>query len=120
MCYINGVLTAKNPNLQKISDTFFNIASIGASTENGNIASANNYLKGKLNDYRIYNEALSAKQIKEIAQAKICHYTFNEELYENTTNLYSNYPTLGGTGEYENSEFKAEKTKIEDGYYRYK
>lgn len=72
------------------------------------------------NDVRIYNEALSAKQIKEIAQAKICHYTFNEELYENTTNLYSNYPTLGGTGEYENSEFKAEKTKIEDGYYRYK
>lgn len=120
MCYINGVLTAKNPNLQKISDTFFNIASIGASTENGNIASPNNYLKGKLNDYRIYNEALSAKQIKEIAQAKICHYTFNEELYENTTNLYSNYPALGGTGEYENSEFKAEKTKIEDGYYRYK
>lgn len=120
MCYINGVLTAKNPNLQKISDTFFNIASIGSSTENGNIASANNYLKGKLNDYRIYNEALSAKQIKEISQAKICHYTFNEELYENTTNLYSNYPALGGTGEYENSEFKAEKTKIEDGYYRYK
>ena len=72
------------------------------------------------NDIRIYNEALSAKQIKEIVQAKICHYTFNEELYENTTNLYSNYPTLGGTGEYENSEFKAEKTKIEDGYYRYK
>ena len=44
--------------------------------------------RGKLNDIRIYNEALSAKQIKEIAQAKICHYTFNEELYENTTNLY--------------------------------
>ena len=42
------------------------------------------------NDVRIYNEALSAKQIKEIAQAKICHYTFNEELYENTTNLYDN------------------------------
>lgn len=44
----------------------------------------------KFNDVRIYNEALSAKQIKEIAQAKICHYTFNEELYENTTNLYDN------------------------------
>lgn len=90
MCYINGVLTAKNPNLQKISDTFFNIASIGCSTVNGDLTSANNYLKGKLNDYRIYNEALSAKQIKEISQAKICHYTFNEELYENTTNLYDN------------------------------
>lgn len=120
MCYINGVLTAKNPNLSKTKNTFFNIASIGASIVNGDVIWANNYLKGKLNDYRIYNEALSAKQIKEIAQAKICHYTFNEELYENTTNLYSNYPTLGGTGEYENSDFKAEKTKIEDGYYRYK
>lgn len=120
MCYINGVLTAKNPNLSKTKNTFFNIASIGASIVNGDVISANNYLKGKLNDYRIYNEALSTKQIKEISQAKICHYTFNEELYENTTNLYSNYPTLGGTGEYENSDVKAEKTKIEDGYYRYK
>lgn len=49
-----------------------------------------NYFQGYLNDVRIYDEALSAKQIKEIAQAKICHYTFNEELYENTTNLYDN------------------------------
>lgn len=46
--------------------------------------------RGRLNDIRIYNEALTTKQIKEISQAKICHYTFNEELYENTTNLYDN------------------------------
>lgn len=53
--------------------------------------------RGRLNDIRIYNEALTAKQIKEISQAKICHYTFNEELYENTTNLYDNKNKLSIT-----------------------
>lgn len=60
----------------------------------------------KFNDVRIYNEALSAKQIKEIAQAKICHYTFNEELYENTVNLYNNKNQIGSNGpkiEWENT-----------------
>lgn len=62
--------------------------------------------KGRLNDIRIYNEALTVKQIKEISQAKICHYTFNEELYENTTNLYDNKNKLSITNavvEWENT-----------------
>ena len=60
----------------------------------------------KFNDVRIYNEALSTKQIKEIAQAKMCHYTFNEELYENTVNLYNNKNQIGSNGpkiEWENT-----------------
>lgn len=58
------------------------------------------------NDVRIYNEALTTKQIKEISQAKICHYTFNEELYENTVNLYNNKNQIGSNGpkiEWENT-----------------
>ena len=58
------------------------------------------------NDVRIYNEALTTKQIKEISQAKICHYTFNEELYENTVNLYNNKNQIGSNGpkiEWENA-----------------
>lgn len=40
---------------------------------------------GKYNDVRVYNEALSAKDIKEIAKAKILHYDFNQfkESYKN-------------------------------------
>lgn len=43
------------------------------------------------NDVRIYNEALTAKQIKEISQAKICHYTFNENI-QPVKNLCKQYP----------------------------
>lgn len=50
-----------------------------------------NYFQGYLNDIRIYNEALTAKQIKEIAQAKICHYSLNENI-QPIKNLCKQYP----------------------------
>lgn len=34
--------------------------------------------KGKINDVRIYDHALSEKEIREIAKAKILHYTFDQ------------------------------------------
>lgn len=40
----------------------------------------------KLNDVRIYNHALSTKEIKELAKCKVLHYTFNQ-FQEPTTNL---------------------------------
>ena len=83
--YVNGVLKSKIaakgvPRINNSDNVYLGIRAYDSSY----------YFQGCLNDVRIYNEALSAKQIKEIAQAKICHYTFNEELYENTTNLYDN------------------------------
>lgn len=41
---------------------------------------------GKLNDIRIYDHALSEKEIKELAKAKILHYTFND-FQEPTENI---------------------------------
>lgn len=41
---------------------------------------------GKINDVRIYDEALSLKEIKEIAKAKILHYNFNHSA-ESTENI---------------------------------
>ena len=35
------------------------------------------YWKGYLNDFRIYDHALSVKEVKEIAKAKMIHYTCN-------------------------------------------
>lgn len=52
----------------------------------------------KFNDVRIYDEALTAMQIKEIAQAKICHYTCNEQMYENTKNLFNDKNQLSNSG----------------------
>ena len=45
--------------------------------------------KGKINDVRIYDEALSLKEIKEIAKAKILHYNFNQ-FAESTENIVPN------------------------------
>lgn len=64
----------------------------------------------KINDVRIYNHALSEKEIKEISKAKILHYSFND-FQEPTQNLYvisateglyftSCYSTYGGSGKY--------------------
>lgn len=43
------------------------------------------------NDVRIYNEALTTKQIKEISQAKIYHYSLNENI-QPIKNLCKQYP----------------------------
>lgn len=59
---------------------------------------------GRINDVRVYNHILSEKEIKEIAKAKILHYTF-DDFQEPTTNLvpsivtasYSYWGTNSGT-----------------------
>jgi len=43
------------------------------------------YYRGRLNDLRLYDHALSTKEIKELAKAKVLHYTFND-FQEPTTN----------------------------------
>lgn len=99
--YINGKLD-KSYNKEKYIKINLNTFYVGGYT----LSNEQEAWRGKLNDVRIYDEALSAKQIKEIAQAKICHYTFNEELYENTVNLYNNKNQIGSNGpkiEWENT-----------------
>ncbi|MGL4877925.1 LamG-like jellyroll fold domain-containing protein [Paraclostridium dentum] len=46
--------------------------------QHGTIVSTPYYCNASLNDVRIYDHALSAKEIKEISMAKIGHYKFTE------------------------------------------
>ena len=81
--YVNGQLIKSKKTYSHLNaNGKFHIGTVPTQ----NTANINSFY----NDVRIYNEALTAKQIKEISQAKICHYTFNEEMYENTINLYNN------------------------------
>ena len=69
--YINGVLvatdyTAKTPKLSTM-------AFMGASQDTSTSANGN-YLNGQINDYRIYDHCLSAKEVKEISKGLILHY----------------------------------------------
>lgn len=46
-------------------------------------------LKGKLNDFRLYDHALSKKEVKEISKGLVLHYNFEDGEIESTTNLIS-------------------------------
>ena len=51
---------------------------------------------GKINDVRIYDNALSEKEIKEIAKGLVLHYPLNDKYIESTTNISTT--VTAGTG----------------------
>ena len=55
-----------------------------------------NGLDCSLNDFRIYNNALSEKEIKEIAKGLVLHYLLNDKYIESTTNISTT--VTAGTG----------------------
>lgn len=46
-------------------------------------------LNGRLNDVRIYDHCLSAKEVKEISKGLVLHFPMRDEYIENTTNISS-------------------------------
>lgn len=81
--YVNGKLfssTASVGTMATLSDVFM----LGASHSNG--SSLGNYLRGNIDDMRIYDHALSEKEVKELSKAKVLHYKF-DDFQEPTENL---------------------------------
>ena len=80
--YIDGVyrgtaVTYRNPTMSSQNFT------IGT----WNYSSHGYYWYGGINDVRIYDHSLSAKEIKELSKGLILHYDFNDPYIEETTNL---------------------------------
>ena len=69
--YINGVLEKSRTSAFDFS-TIIPFTSIGSEQTNG--GSPRVYFNGKLNDVRIYDHCLSAKEVKEISQGLVLHY----------------------------------------------
>ena len=64
--YINGQLKASGDTTNSIN---------WGSTTSGYIGNYSNiYLNGKLNDFRIYNHALSPREIEILSRGLVCHY----------------------------------------------
>lgn len=90
LIYINGELdkdytTTIVPDFSKI-----NYVSIGQ------LGNASNYQTNcKMNDFRIYDHALSLKEIKEISKGLVVHYPLDDMHVEYTTNLITGL-TAGG------------------------
>lgn len=93
--YVNGVEdssadTSLVPN--------YDSANLYIGADSGNTQ----YLNGCLNDVRIYDHCLSAKEVKEISKGLICHYLMNQpEQSPNLSTLPSyipDFPSAAGTG----------------------
>ena len=72
--YQDGVLIRSN--ITRKSSIMYNDIdefNIGTARSTSGIS----YATGKINDFRFYDEALSAKQVKEISKGLIVHYPFN-------------------------------------------
>ena len=82
-CYVNGTLTASGvfvkPDYTYSSDRF----TVGKMSYS--YTSTTNYFpfNGAINDIRIYNHALSTKEVKEISKGLVLHFSFNDIGFEN-------------------------------------
>ena len=84
--YVNGVEdnsvdTSLIPN--------YDSAKLYIGSSNGNIY----YLNGFLNDVRIYNHCLSAKEVKEISKGLLCHYKLDNNGFGNPNLLVTQSPS---------------------------
>lgn len=104
--YLNGTLN--NSTATTLSIAYVSAFNIGSWTN------ANNYpLTGKINDIRIYDHALSAEEVKKLAQGLILHYPLNnngmggENLFtwaNNATGItLNNYNNTGSFTQFTNS-----------------
>jgi len=81
--YLNGIQqgsTLNNPS----SFSPRNSILIGRAFNN-----SDRYWSGQINDVKVYNHALSDYEVKEIAKAKVLHYTFDDPNEEPTENILS-------------------------------
>jgi len=78
---------------------------------------ANGYkFKGLLNDFRLYDEALSTKEIKELSKGLICHYKLNNLDFINTDVSGNGYNTTSvGTLTLNNESPRYDKSAIFTG-----
>lgn len=87
--YVNGILIGNTqPGFLPTSIEGNNVAIGGATYYNGM------QFFGKINDVRIYDHALSAKEVEEIAKGLILHYKLDNN-YVTNENLMPNYLEMG-------------------------
>ena len=84
--YLNGVLAATNnitlSEKNKTSGEFF----LGRDSRTSETA-----LKGRLNDFRVYDHCLSAAEVHEISQGLVLHYKMNEGAFTQQNLIKNGY-----------------------------
>ena len=95
--YVDGIkgTTSYYPSGETYASSWANSVAVGRDFNNS-LAWPHYFFQGSMNDVRIYDHCLSAKEVKEISKGLICHYKLSDPYIENTTN-YSSQST-GSSG----------------------
>ena len=92
--YVNGVKTASRTATADIS-TVTDLVTIGREHVNGTVNNSSVRLTGGINDFRIYDEALSPRQIKELSKGLVRHYPLSR-LSTNFVDTTKSFPVSSG------------------------
>lgn len=82
------------------------IAYNGSGTITGTFKLLNNHIVKK-NDFRIYDHALSQKEIKEISKGLVLHYNFEDPYAEGTTNLFAGRTDFSNTSHWPRNQINS-------------
>ena len=88
--YINGILDKQQETSNSLS-TAFDSNNVSIGTHGSEVA------HGKLNDFRIYDHALSPMEVKELSKGLVLHYPLSDIYVEATTNLITTEDCLSST-----------------------
>ena len=87
-CYINGVLAQSSAITLTSKDKTSGSYYLGRDSRTGTTA-----FNGKMNDFRVYDHCLSAKEVKEISKGLICHYKLDNKGFGNPNLLITQNPS---------------------------
>lgn len=97
-CYIDGAFAQSSTVTLVTRDKTSGSYYLGRDARTGTTA-----FNGKMNDFRLYDHCLSAKEVKEISKGLSLHYKLSDPYIEPTTNLYSGWSSNcynGATSKY--------------------
>jgi len=90
--YINGELKSSTTTIGNTTAANVNGCLVGLAQSSSALTTGDQGFIGNLNDVRIYDHALSAKEVKEISQGLVLHYKLDDNI-QTLNNCYS-YPTF--------------------------
>lgn len=83
--YLNGIIVKTVSQINSFSDVFGDNLKINIGAR-----IAGNYMyPGYMNDFRVYNHCLSAKEVKEISKGLVCHFPLKSQYETGQVNKYS-------------------------------
>ena len=97
--YVDGIkgTTSYYPSGETYASSWSNSVAIGRDFNNST-ASSHYYFQGSMNDVRIYDHCLSAKEVKEISKGLVCHYKLDNKGFGGENLILESHRVTSGGG----------------------